>query len=654
MVRITLTLLITMSTIFSTLTNTLHAKNIDCRDKDRIDNLTLNPIQNATHALWLLDDISWISPQPRDKIITRENKNQLLKNLYIKAQYRNVAYAYDFYRKTFLPIDRNTSSTLIEVPQFRDRMLILVNVGEHCKPTPNLVTNGKDLAKMTRASAFVSLPTQYIEKRNLLDIERFAANMGFTSIVRNVKSNHLPRNTLWNSTAGRQVGNHAPYADRIDHVSKMVKNAKTNGLFFYAYYKNSGDDLILSQHPEWKCHSIDNRQAHPRFPFADLSSPYRDIVLHQILELAERSVDAIYFDYIHTPIRGCFGSYTQSKYELETSLDAPKTYSQDNYNHYLAFQADELVGTFNYWKSAAQKVYPDLLFVVSTAFLSGITLEGHTAALAEIADVAKVEFETGRRESIRGNIFQHNSKELAHPGQRLLMTVAMTLPRDMSKSGMSHIWANRLPNTEHATAFTSTAIALGGVAAIDIDKNYFLRTENSLTRKTAPNKTPRGAILASIKVAKQLSEPMYGMKPKKFAAVHYSDYHRRQAVDRIALWSEVLWPTVGAYGALLEMGIPVSFVSDSMLTNTLNDYKVLFLPKPVDDMNKEIQQSIELFTDNGGLVLKNSEMWHWSDPVKSENAKLSFMEAFKQLSVLSPFQLIQAREPKAYALVYER
>jgi len=56
----------------------------------------------------------------------------------------------------------------------------------------------------------------------------------------------------------------------------------------------------------------------------DFSSGWREVVLEQLLELTDRGVTSVYFDHVHMPVWGCFGTKLQSDFVKDIGLEAPK------------------------------------------------------------------------------------------------------------------------------------------------------------------------------------------------------------------------------------------------------------------------------------------------------------------------------------------
>ena len=131
--------------------------------------------------------------------------------------------------------------------------------------------------------------------------------------------------------------------------------------------KNTGDQEVLKVYPTWECKNIKGSPPHKKFTFLDFYSDYKEIVLTQLKELAERGAQGIYFDYIHLPAKGCFGSLIEEFFVNETNLDVPDTIRHKNFTKYIEFQAQALNNVFKYWKLELQKEYPNVFFYNSNS-----------------------------------------------------------------------------------------------------------------------------------------------------------------------------------------------------------------------------------------------------------------------------------------------
>ena len=151
-----------------------------------------------------------------------------------------------------------------------------------------------------------------------------------------------------------------------DAVADFTENALANGQDLIAYYKNMGDIETAHSYPEWECKTPEGDTTSTTFTMMEFSSPWRDVVYQQLLELAEKGVKGIYFDFVHMPHWGCYGTNMESLFEQQTGLESPHTNSAGHHwsNHphwpaYMEFQNKVIADAFQYWNSGVSTQYPE-------------------------------------------------------------------------------------------------------------------------------------------------------------------------------------------------------------------------------------------------------------------------------------------------------
>ncbi len=85
-------------------------------------------------------------------------------------------------------------------------------------------------------------------------------------------------------------------------VKEMIDATHAEGMHMIAYYYDSINTNVAAAHPEWVCKDL---KGNPQSSMMlDLTSPYRDIVLQDLRDLAAMGADGIYFDADHMPGEG--------------------------------------------------------------------------------------------------------------------------------------------------------------------------------------------------------------------------------------------------------------------------------------------------------------------------------------------------------------
>lgn len=601
-------------------------------------NSGVSDFQNISEVvLAIIPRFDWLEPQFHKESVGSHIEASSYDGVVIRSAFR-ILEARDLVSGNSFSITRKEKLYEIVLPKISANTFIELKVVGIDR---NYSSDRKSWLDFNRVGGFVSLTASQSKDPAFDQLENRLATLGVQHYVRNVKSNHLSRNTLWNSDALKDVDGKSFFRHREDVVSRFSKRSREAGLKFIAYYRNSGDVDTLRLNPQWNCRNAKGQKSHPKFVFLDFLSDYRQFVLQQLFELAERGADAIYFDHIHLPVDGCFGSSIEKAFKKATGLDIPTSRSHKNFGEYLQYQSIVLNDTFEYWKKEVLFRYPDLVFVISVAYLSGVTVPSHSFYLAEIADVVKLELENGRRDGIFGNVFKHNS-DIARPGNHLLMTLSLTLPRDLSGYQLSHIWTNRLPNTQHMNGFVSTVIGLGGVAAVHVDAQYLMDGFDKNNYTQQKRITPFGAIESSIKLGNHLSESFGGTVPVRYAAVLFDEKRRNSfGMNYAEAWRKTIWPSVGAYQGFLDMGVPVNAISEGRLVRELKDYKVLFVPSEFESIEEDMQRILVDYSNLGGKVIyHNPKLWAWDDPAKNQSVRGAFLTYLANNISLPDIQVI--------------
>lgn len=615
-------------------------------------------------TVMLIKDFSWVQTQISKKI-NKPNKAPTTATSAEIISKKEILSAYETISGKKLKITHLNNAYHVIIPEFNlVSSIVLTYKDSTIRPPPPLF----HWIGTPRLHGYIATAanTYYNQKKwgdAFFHAESKLKEMGFKTYIRHTKSSHHSHATLWKSSAIKNTKGKSPFANSPELVRGMGERAKEQGLNFIAYYKDTGDEVIAKLHPEWLCKTPDGKRAEEKFLFLDLAGPFKYVALKQIIELADRGAKGVYLDFRHFPVWGCFGGETERLFKLETGLDAPRRVNgahwqwHPNWKSFLEFQSKKVAETFAFWEMELKKRDPSFQFIISTAYLSGLTTAFHGSALAEVADIVKVEFDHGLKKGLRRRIFDKHPK-LARPSDQLLMTLAFTLGRDLSREKLFHSWAYGFPNEAHLKGFISSVIAMGGIAAVHVDDQYLRSDFNpkgySPVYKSA---TPYAAYAPAIKQGKRISSAIEGKIPSQWAAVLFSEKLRNSYNnDYEKAWKKVLWPMAGAYESFLELGVPVSLVSDTTLLNDISNYKVLFIPAPVSKLDSKTQFAINHFKKQGGKVITNNpEQWKWDNPKTTKQAKERFKAEVTSLSKKAPFRVIfknSLYDKSAYAFFY--
>lgn len=447
--------------------------------------------------------------------------------------------------------------------------------------------------------------------------------LGARVFVRHVKS--AAEDPWWYGTVSQTPDNQIQLETNSNPVKIMIDEAHQEGMKIIAYYFHSTDKTMATLHPEWVCKQPNGRviSHRRRGDYLDLTSPYREIVLERLLELAAMGVDGFYFDEIHMPYKGCWGTFLETAFEQATGEKAPmvKNERDPHYRRYLQFQALKVEETLAYWREAVRKQYPKVIFTISTTTIPSLINPRMTTNLVRLSDSPKSEFFLAIKERLNLNVFQ-DKLLLAKPEKDIRMALGWTVLRDGAEGRPPHIWAPGFPNREHALGFVSAVLTYGAIANLDVAE------ENLLGDGKKPRGTPRVGLKAAFALGKQVSPYLSQTRPVRWAAIHYSELSRdRRGSNLVAAWREVLWPVTGSFGVFVREGLPVGIVNDYQLARgQLEGYRLLFLPNP-NELTPAQRRIVEQFQAKGGVVLRNDPGWPWSIPGRTPEA----IKAFRRL-----------------------
>jgi hypothetical protein len=471
------------------------------------------------------------------------------------------------------------------------------------------------------------------------------ADLGAKALVRHVKTGD--EDPWWPSAVPTGPDDEPVLGDRANLIQPMVDDAHARGLRMIAYYWHMSDARIEALHPEWRC--LDHRGdpiTSKRGNHLDITSPYRRIVARRLVELADMGVDGFYFDHLHLPLQGCWGSNLELEFERETGLQAPPRVDQRDpiFRAWLGFKAAKVQETFAFWKTMVKREHPDVVFVISTTTLPALTRREMPTGLARISDSAKNEFRLALNKSLQHAVFEDGS--LARPERDVSQGVGFAVLRDSADGRPPHVWAPGFPNTSHALGFAGALVTYGAVANMDVDEPNFFAPD------PVAGSTPMPAIRAALALGAKVSPWLAHTRPLRFAAVHFPEAARNaRGGDFRAAWEDVLWPMVGACGVLSRDGLPVGTVDDRQLAGgELDGYRLLVLPVP-DELTRRQKAAVAAFEEAGGVVVANDPAWGWSDPATNAAARQRFRDAIEPFVEDSPVT-VDGGPDRVHAVAY--
>lgn len=393
-------------------------------------------------------------------------------------------------------------------------------------------------------------------------------------------------------------------------IQPYINEAWANGLPLIAYYSDSSEENIALNNPNWICK---NRRGidleHPsKGHYLDITGQYGNLVKDRLLELADMGVSGIYLDFVHLPAIGCWQTPFSDDFEDQYGIPAPIDIRSPDYLLFVEFYAKRLTEVMNSWKIALAEEYPHLALIISVTSVPALTRMEMNSDLVNVAN-AKSEFGIATKRFLKNSVF-FNNPEMYVPDKSILMALGFSLLRDLSSNGTPHIWNAHMPNKDHVKAFLSSILTFGLIAALDVVEDLIV------PEGYVDGFTSRSGLASGFHLGNQVSPHFQDMNPIKWAGILFSETARNEySVDTVSAWENTLYPVVGAYQALKEIGLPAGIVNDTQLLDTnvlIDNYKVLFLPVERNKLSNEANTAIDIFLAAGGKLVSTPYAEPWS------------------------------------------
>ncbi len=435
---------------------------------------------------------------------------------------------------------------------------------------------------------------------------RNMSKLGANIFVRHIKS--ADEDPIWPSKAPLELeyfysearsNEGIPIDAEQNLVQPMVNESFENNTIMIGYYAESGEQRIAEMFPEWICKNFDGTDiSHAtKGKYLDITGAYGDIVETRLLELADTGLAGIYMDFRHMPPNGCWGSALANRYLQETGFVAPPVTSSIEYLRYSKFYVDAVADQIDSWKTAVEEQYPYVQLVVSTTSVPALTRSDMSSRLASIAS-SKSEFSITLGAGQTRNVFEDNPN-LHTPADQVRIAIGLLLLRDTALNNQQpQIWSASTPNGSHLNSFITAVIAHGAAASINVIEAALQPSGNAIGFAS------REELQEGFELGNSLSEIMLDTEPLRWAGVYFSEEYRNSFLrDSRAAWSSGLVQTVGAFEAMLRLGVPISIFTDDNLSTGISDgIEVLHIPH-YSRLSGSYKDVIDQFKNNGGRVL---------------------------------------------------
>ncbi|HSJ09660.1 MAG TPA: hypothetical protein VK928_07080 [Longimicrobiales bacterium] len=455
-----------------------------------------------------------------------------------------------------------------------------------------------------------------------------AAALGATVLTRHVKTAGEPP---WWASSVFPAGSEATAPGSVE---RMADEARANGVHLIAYYWHVSEHEYARTRPEWVCRDAAGEPAsHNRGAYLDITGEYREVILARLLELAAMGVHGFYFDHTHVPVDGCRGTALEAQFTRETgrALKPKRDATDPDERAFHAFSATRVAATFRYWREEVTRRYPGVVFIVSTTYLPGLTSNRMSLDLTRVADSAKTEYFLSLMPARSERVFLgRNALRSPRPEHR--MALGWTLLRDSAAGRPPHVWAPGFASPADARAFVGAVTAFGGIANIDIDEDVLVDDMPPAARGQ------RDTVVSAFELGRRISKVMGSTRPRPWAAVLISESARdARGGDYRRAWQEVLWPQTGAFGALLDTGVPVGTLDDAQLAAGATEGVGLIFVADAGSLDARQRSALDAFRGGGGKVIEQRAEWRWAED--GAGAALAFTRAVTPLLDGSPVRV---------------
>lgn len=420
------------------------------------------------------------------------------------------------------------------------------------------------------------------------------ASLGFREYSRHVKSGSEP--AWWPSA----VGAVQPEAREVNYARKIIDDAHRAGCRILVYHRHMEDAHLAETHPEWAARDHRGNMTSKRGPKLCFNTPYAGFVETRLVELAKMGADGFYFDEVHMPKPFCWCENCRRAFEAETGIEYPAEPDPFDpaFQKAVEFKNVTIERLFRRWRKAIHAVNPEIVLLIASNTYPMMVDRHTTHRLWRIADSMKTEFSLPDRASANRIFAVDETMAPTESDARLALGYAIA--RDACDGRPPHVWTHGLPNAAHARFATAGLIAHGAIANLDHSE------------ATIPDPE---LFSEAVALGNRIAPAFAGTRPLRWAAVHFSEHARDHYLpDEALAWKSVLYPVYGAFTTLLRARLPVGIVTDGQLEQgRLEGYRVLFLPAPAH-LTGPMQQAVERFRREGGLVVAQKPGWDWHQP----------------------------------------
>ena len=330
-----------------------------------------------------------------------------------------------------------------------------------------------------------------------------------------------------------------------------------------------------------------------------VNSPYRNVVINRVQELAGHAGAGIHFDYKHNPPAGCYCTWCEAKWEAQTGQDFTFITQEELWDFYVQSVKDYFVDL----TEAARAVNPEFIIGVKAAEFAAIWRRALRTANAAAADIFMLEFAQGIKHPVYANCGDPPGLPLYEPSWSTKWAVAWGLTRDATYGRPPKIAVDNLAglDAEQTFALTGAALTFGATAL--------------LVYPDLTNPATAAQVLSAHLLGAALARTIGHTRPVRWvgilfpeSALVYRNWNRsgnpsNQAMQII--YREIFSPIFGAVEVFRENGAPYGFISEEQLLEYasnpayLSAFAQIIVPVAEDEVQNQYPQlrdALDLFT----------------------------------------------------------
>ena len=397
-----------------------------------------------------------------------------------------------------------------------------------------------------RVQIFVNLQLKDINTPDFFDFPKELAQNHVTVLTREIKS--WDEEPWWPSKVGTMNPLTTDFNKNGENLAKkIILQMHDLNMKAIVYYRHSEDSEMMAKHPEWVCLNENGKPIKgARGYMLSLNSPYRDVVMTRLKELASYGADGFYFDYFHITLGGDFSPYSQKLYEKEYGTSMLKDFKSNK------LQVDEFIN--NTIDRFFTDVRTSLLPYKPILLVSGDNWTNLTGLHMNSEFFEKFILKT----------------ELEEPA-RIYRNTEFPMPADVTKSipgfylnafffsfmrdnsgGPPNVWCPGIRSAEDANNIAAGVISLGGIANLDV--------------APGSNKSRIAYMEEPLKWNSIYGDYFKDLIPYASYGILASENERNKYLSNPdEAWQQVLIPAINTFSKLYKAGIPVDIVSDATL-----------------------------------------------------------------------------------------